>query len=92
MNENEKLKLAGYVVSSKYRVNVMSTLSNHKVCIPTKIAKESGILTNHISKVLSEKKDKNLVICLNEDTRKGRLYRLTPLGVEVQVVVEGLLD
>lgn len=29
---------------------------------------------------LKELKENNLVKCLNEDTRKGRLYELTELG------------
>ena len=48
-----------------------------------KIAKDSGIRTNHISKVLSELKGKEIVECINEEARKGRLYRLTSTGKEV---------
>lgn len=47
------------------------------------IAKDSGIRTNHISKVLSELKSKEIVECINEEARKGRLYRLTDTGKEV---------
>ena len=42
-----------------------------------------GIRTNHISKVLSELKSKEIVECINEEARKGRLYRLTDTGKEV---------
>ena len=41
------------------------------------------IRTNHISKVLSELKSKEIVECINEEARKGRLYRLTDTGKEV---------
>lgn len=51
--------------------------------IPTQIAKNSGIRTNHISKVLSELKAHELVECINPEVRKGRLYRLTDKGEEV---------
>ena len=54
-----------------------------EIKIPTNNAKDSGIRTNHISKVLSELKNKEIVECINEEARKGRLYRLTDTGKEV---------
>lgn len=54
-----------------------------EVLIPSQIAKNSGIRTNHISKVLGELKEHELVECINPEVRKGRLYRLTDKGDEV---------
>lgn len=54
-----------------------------EVLIPSQIAKNSGIRTNHISKVLSELKAHELVECINPEVRKGRLYRLTETGEDV---------
>ena len=54
-----------------------------EVLIPSQIAKNSGIRTNHISKVLSELKAHELVECINPEVRKGRLYRLTETGENV---------
>ncbi len=54
-----------------------------EVLIPSQIAKNSGIRTNHISKVLSELKAHELVECINPEVRKGRLYRLTEKGKTV---------
>lgn len=79
---DELLKLTSYVQISKYREKTVKSIGK-KVKIPTNIAKDSGIRTNHISKVLSELKDKNIVECINEEDRKGRLYRLTDTGKEV---------
>lgn len=53
------------------------------VKIPTAIANDSGIRTNHISKVLFELKAHELVECINPEVRKGRLYRLTEIGDEI---------
>ena len=50
--------------------------------MPKEIAHDSGILQNHISTVLRQLKDKDLVECLNPKLRKGRLYRLTEDGLE----------
>ena len=51
-----------------------------EVLIPTQIAKNSEIRTNHISKVLAELKAHELVECINPEVRKGRLYRQTDKG------------
>ena len=79
---DEMLSEISYVQISKYREKVMKSLEG-KVLIPTQIAENSGIRTNHISKVLSELKAHELVECINPEVRKGRLYRLTDKGDEV---------
>lgn len=76
------LKLKAYVEISSYRVKVIKAIGNDYK-IPTKIAQDCGIRTNHISKVLKELKDKNIIECINEEARKGRLYRLTPMGIQI---------
>lgn len=80
--DDELLKLISYVEISKYREKTLKSIGNN-VKIPTNIAKDSDIKTNHISKVLSELKSKEIVECINEEARKGRLYRLTDTGKEV---------
>ena len=76
---DELLIEISYVNISKYRTKVMKSLDG-EVLIPSQIAKDSEIRTNHISKVLSELKAHELVECINPEVRKGRLYRLTDLG------------
>ena len=71
-----------YVEISKYRTKVMKALDG-EIKIPTAIANDSGIRTNHISKVLAELKAHELVECINPEVRKGRLYRLTEIGEDV---------
>ena len=48
---DELLKLTSYVQISKYREKTLKSIGD-EVKIPTNIAKDSGIRTNHISKVL----------------------------------------
>jgi len=79
---DEMLTEISYVNISKYRTKVMKSL-NGEILIPTQIAKNSGIRTNHISKILSELKAHELVECINPEVRKGRLYRLTDKGEEM---------
>lgn len=51
--------------------------------MPSQIAKEINVNTSQVSSALSDLKKKNLVICINEDVRKGRLYKCTDLGKSV---------
>lgn len=83
MNLSDKmLTEMSYVQISKYRTKVMKALDGD-VKIPSAIAKDSGIRTNPISKVLAELKSHELVECINPEVRKGRLYRLTETGEEL---------
>ena len=73
---DEMLTEISYVQISSYRKKVMKTLEDD-VKIPTVIAKDSGIRTNHISKVLAELKAHELVECIKPEVKKGGLYRQT---------------
>ncbi|WP_367270520.1 transcriptional regulator [uncultured Methanobrevibacter sp.] len=84
---DELLIEISYVQISKYRTKTMKALEGN-VKIPSAIARDSGIRTNHISKVLSELKAHELVECINPEVRKGRLYRLTDKGAEVVENIE----
>lgn len=71
-----------YVEKSSYRVNVLKAIGGD-VKIPTEIAEDSGVLRNHLSNVLRELREKDLVECVNPEVRKGRLYRLTDEGLDI---------
>lgn len=75
-------EILDYVNNSSYRVKVIKALGKD-VKIPTKIAADSGILPNHISNVLGQLKEKEIVECINPEVRKGRLYRLSGNGLDV---------
>ncbi|WP_297826270.1 transcriptional regulator [uncultured Methanobrevibacter sp.] len=75
-------KLVKYVKKSSYRSKVLKTLGNDAK-MPKEIANDSGILPNHISNVLRQLKDKEIVECINPEVRKGRLYRLSDNGLDV---------
>lgn len=80
--DDESLKVMRHIISSTYRVKVVKSLSKRDM-IPTEIANDSGIRTNHISKVLAELKAKGIVVCTNEKQKKNRNYHLTDLGKEI---------
>ena len=51
-----------------------------EVKIPSEIANDAEIYQNHISNILKQLKEHELVECINPEVRKGRLYRLTDKG------------
>ncbi|SDA39383.1 transcriptional regulator [Methanobrevibacter millerae] len=87
MNEKDILDSLGYVMASTYRLKVLQYIGKG-VRIPSDIANEVGVRTNHISNVLADLKRNNLVICLNEDAHKGRLYKNTELALDILKYLE----
>ena len=84
---NDKLLIMrAWVQISSYRCNVMKAIGED-VKIPSEIVKDSNIIASHISRILNELKQKELVECINEEARKGRLYRLTDKGMEVYKIL-----
>ena len=82
MNDDEIFRLVGYVMASEYRTNILKSIGED-IKIPSAIAEDIGLRTNHVSNVLKELKKENIVVCLNEDARKGRLYKNTEIGIEI---------
>lgn len=80
--DDETLKKYAYVSISTYRTKTVKALHN-EIKIPSKLAQDTEIPSNHISNVLRELKESGVAECINEEARKGRLYRLTELGEEI---------
>ncbi len=78
--ENEKImEILGFVKVSKYRVKTLILIGDgYKM--PSEIAKELNIATSQASNILRSLKNRNLVVCINPNVRKGRLYQNTDLG------------
>ena len=80
--DDETLIKYSYVAISRYRVEVVKALEG-EVMIPRDISRDIGIGQNHVSKALCELKEIGITECINEEARKGRLYRLTDVGEEI---------
>ena len=65
--------------SSGYRYKIIDSIGDDTLT-PSEIATRTKIRLNHVSMFLKELKENKLVKCLNEESRKGRLYELTGLG------------
>jgi len=70
------------VIASRNKRGIILVLYD-RILTPSDIAEELDIRINHISKYLTELKNRKLVVCLNENSRKGRLYQLTELGKQI---------
>ena len=84
---DELLKEVSYVQISTYRRKVMKTLED-EVKMPSQIANDADIRQNHISNVLRQLKEHELVECINPEVKKGRLYRHTEKGNQVVKNIE----
>jgi len=77
--EKETVRCIAYVKASKYRKDIILSIDDN-LKLPSEISKEVGIRINHVSKTLKQLKEVNLVKCVNEEAKKGRLYQTTEKG------------
>lgn len=82
LSESELWNLIGYIKVSPTRYKTLKVLESEYL-MPTEICKSTGLGPTQVSNALHDLKEKNLVKCLNEDASKGRIYKNTPLGLEI---------
>lgn len=78
----ELIKPISLLKSSKYRQRILKFIGE-KIVTPKEIAEGVDIRINHVSMFLRDLKKNNLVKCLNEADKRGRLYQATPIGKKV---------
>lgn len=67
----------GFIISSRYRIAVIERLSEGPAT-PSLIADDADDHMAHISRAISELRDRSLVeLLVSEDRRKGRVYGMT---------------
>ena len=71
-----------FVKNSQYRIKVIKTLEGN-VKMPNEIATDAGIEKKIISNIIKQLREQDILVCINPEVRKGRLYRLTNLGNEI---------
>jgi DNA-binding MarR family transcriptional regulator len=73
--------LAGYVESSQYRRAVVEQLRERDTAVPSTIAEATGYALPHVSRALSELRNREVVeLLVSEDRHRGRVYALTDRG------------
>lgn len=77
-----------YVISSRYRVEVLEQLSSNP-STPSRIASETGNPLAHVSRALTDLREESLVVLLvSEERSKGRVYGTTEKGDKVWETIE----
>lgn len=85
--EKELIEGIAIIQRSKCKEKVLKSLNN-SIKMPSKISKDTEISIHHVSRYLKQLKEKQLVVCLNEDYKQGRLYQITELGKKVLEYIE----
>ncbi len=80
-----------FVMGSQPRLKVFLKLINSKRT-PSSLAEDIGIPISHVSKALSELKEKELVECLTPGKRKMKLYQATEEGLELKDEIKEVLE
>jgi len=77
-----------YVISSSYRVAVLSRLAESPAT-PSRIATDTDRPITHVSRAVSGLRDHDLVdLLVSEDRQKGRVYGITERGEKVWETIE----
>lgn len=87
--EEDLIEKVSFVRLSKHRTKILKILENG-IMMPSEIKKQNKISYTHLSRYLNSLKDKNLIVCLNEQSKKGRYYKITPEGEKVLKFIKQL--
>lgn len=82
MNEKELFIIMGFIKSSQHRLMTLKAIEN-SIKTPAEIGREINIRTTQVSAALIQLKKKGFVVCLNEESHKGRLYTTSDFGKEM---------
>jgi DNA-binding transcriptional ArsR family regulator len=85
---SDEWDLIGYVISSQYRVAVLSRLADSPAT-PSRIAEDTDIAVTHVSRALGGFRDRGLVeLLVPEERKKGRVYGITERGREIWNLIQ----
>ena len=87
--EEELIEKVSFVRLSKHRTKILEILKN-RIMTPSEIKKQNNLSYTHLSRYLNSLKDKELIVCLNEQSKKGRYYKITPQGEKVLEFIKEL--
>ena len=75
-------ELYGWVARGKQRRMIINALDRPK--IPSDIKRDTKLSITHVSKILRLFKEKGIAVCLNPDSRTGKVYDLTEMGRKIR--------
>ena len=77
------IKGISIIKNSEYRKKILLSLTDIDYLTPSEISEKTKLRLNHVSNFLKDLKDNKLIICLNDNEKRGRLYQITELGKKV---------
>lgn len=78
----------GYVISSTHRTAVLGRLDEGPAT-PAQLASDTDLAVTHVSRVLSDLRERSLVeLLVPEERRKGRVYGITERGRDVWSTIQ----
>ena len=83
LTEKNTWEIIGFIKVSTSRYKTMKSLDSNEYKMPSEIAKETNLQASQVSHALNDLKNRDLVMCLNENAKKGRLYKTTKLGLKI---------
>ncbi|MBI2176134.1 ArsR family transcriptional regulator [Candidatus Woesearchaeota archaeon] len=81
--ERQMIKGISIIKNSEYRKKILLSLVDVNYLTPSEISEKTKLRLNHVSNFLKDLRDNELIICLNDDEKRGRLYQITGLGKKV---------
>lgn len=87
LENQEIIQKISYIKRSKNRLKLVNILGN-SFKTPSEIAKEMDLRINQISAILSDLKKEDIVVCMNEQAKTGRLYKLTEEGKKAYNIIK----
>ncbi|MBQ6100248.1 MAG: MarR family transcriptional regulator [Methanobrevibacter sp.] len=87
LTQEELWEMIGFIKISPSRYLTLKTLSD-SFLMPSEIARKSGMATTQVSNALYDLKRKDLVVCLNEKSHKGRIYQNTQLALDILEILD----
>ncbi len=70
-----------FIVRSEHRKKVFEALDEPKT--PTQLASDLGMNIGHVSNMIISLLERNLVVCLNPDEKRHRLYERSEKGKDL---------
>lgn len=86
-DEDEIWELIGHIKISQSRYKTLKSLEK-EFLMPSEITQKTKLRDYQISTALNDLKDNKLVICRNENAKKGRIYQITDLGTMILEIIE----
>ena len=79
---DKELDKCGFIYSSSRRKSILLALAE-KPSTPSQLKGRTKVHMSHVSNILKDLVDEDIIICVNPHRMKGKIYRLTETGKKI---------